>query len=146
MAVGPRFFQGFNQWPNVQYIVGLNQNYNGTFGRSNLLAQVEAFCDIVDPSHFYAWEFGNEADLFAHIFRRPPTWDEQNYVQDWLNGTRAIAAEVENNAACASLNPAVFDSPSFGLYGPPYSNLNAVKVAQDGINQDGNVVLWSLHL
>ena len=142
VTIGPRFYQGFNQWPGVKFINGLNQALNGTVGRENLLAEVNASCNIIDPENFLAWEYGNEADLYANNGIRPPPYNDSDYVADWLNGTAAINAEVQK--MCPGY-PVVFDSPSFGLYGA-ISNLDPLGVANDMIDANDDIVLWSLHL
>ena len=142
-GIGPRFYQGFNQFPGVLFINGLNQAANGTAGREALLRQVDASCTIVEPENLQAFEYGNEADLYVHAGKRPPGYNETDYVAEWLNATEAINARLEQT--CPGY-PTTYVSPSFGLYGPPYSNLNAVTVAQDGILDDGDVTEWSLHL
>ena len=145
VTTGPDYFTGFKQWPGVKFIHNFNQKYNGTLGRQNLLDEVDVACTVLNNENVWLWEFGNEADLYVHAGARPAGWDEEAYITEWLNGTAAIKDELARVCACNYSAPK-FIAPTFGQYGAPFSNLNAVTVAQDNVTRAGNIDEWSLHL
>ncbi|EON66721.1 hypothetical protein W97_05967 [Coniosporium apollinis CBS 100218] len=83
LSIGPSHFDSYSSFSNAKYIHGFNLGKNGTAARASLLAT----------------EFGNEPDLFetsAQGALRPADWSEQDYVNEWLAGTRAIQDGIDH--------------------------------------------------
>lgn len=92
------------------------------------------------------WELGNEPDLYktsAQGATRPANWNEQSYVNEWLNGTRAIRAAMEG--PCPNLTTDAlykYIAPSFA---GTSNSLNPIITWEDGLDTDKDIALISSH-
>jgi len=90
---------------------------------------------------------GNEPDLYktsAQGIKRPATWTEQDYVDEWLNGTRAIKQALET--ACpneATAQAYKYYAPSFA--GTNNNNFTMRTALLDGQNDDADIGIISSH-
>lgn len=93
LSIGPSYFDSYSSFSSTKYIHGFNLGKNGTAARASLIATVILVCKALGNDKLLYWEFGNEPDLFktsAQGAPRPADWSEQDYVNEWLAGTRAI--------------------------------------------------------
>ncbi|KAF2141901.1 glycoside hydrolase family 79 protein [Aplosporella prunicola CBS 121167] len=147
LTIGPSFFESYDSWPGVKFIHGFNLGKNGTDGRESLLATVPLACKALSDGKLLYWELGNEPDLFKTSAKqgivRPTNWTEHDYVQEYLNGTRAIRAELAK--ACPDLatdDKYKFIAPSFA---GTSNSLDPIKTWQEGFDEDKNIALISSH-
>lgn len=150
LTIGPSFFESYATLPGTKFIHGFNLGKNDTAAMKSLLATIPLACKALRDGKLAHWELGNEPDLFKTTEPysvRPASWNESDYVHDWLHKERIIkrklaqsCPELANNASYS------FIAPSFAgpVSGPMYS-LDAVKVWRSGLNSDRNVALNSMH-
>lgn len=75
---------------------------------------------------------------------RPASWNETDYVQEWLNKTRSVirALVMEN---C----PEVIDQGKFAFYAPSFAgtgnSLNLIKTWDQGIDADHDIAFVDSH-
>ncbi|KAK3341468.1 glycoside hydrolase superfamily [Lasiosphaeria hispida] len=144
--IGPSYFESYNTWKDVKFSHGLNLGLGGnsSSGWQSLKNTVPLVCRALGKGKLYAWQYGNEPDLYSTSAQgpvRPPSWDEATYVEQWLNGTRMIKTLIEEHC------PELLDSygylaPAFGGVG---NHLKAPKAWAAGINSDKNIKLFSTH-
>ncbi|PPJ61265.1 hypothetical protein CBER1_10946 [Cercospora berteroae] len=127
---------------------GFNLGEDSAEDRQALLDSVPYACKALE-GRFYAWELGNEPDLFiAPITSNPPRdrdYSEEDYVAEWLEWSRKIREEVEN--ACPALSTDEqykFLAPSFAG-APALSNLSVAKTFSAGLNKDDTVGIIAQH-
>ncbi|KAK3950484.1 hypothetical protein QBC32DRAFT_326117 [Pseudoneurospora amorphoporcata] len=146
--IGPSFFESYNTFKNTKFIHGFNLGLggNGTSGWQTLLDTVPLACKALGRRKLFAWEYGNEPDLFPISGTgpvRPPSWNEAEYVDQWLNGTRMIHKLLEKNC------PGLAKSGTYGYIAPSFAGLayklNAPKAWGEGLNEDKNIKLFSPH-
>ena len=94
----------------------------------------------------YQWELGNEPDLYSTSAQGPvrsSSWNEQIYVGQWLNGTRAIRLGLAE--ACPNLT----SNANYGYLAPSFAGtsntLDPVITWRDGLGVDENIKLISSH-
>ncbi|KAF6825665.1 glycoside hydrolase family 79 protein, partial [Colletotrichum musicola] len=143
--IGPSFFESYRTFPNTKFTHGFNLGLgaNRSEGWDTLKATVPLACKAIGKDNLDVWEYGNEPDLFSTSAQgpvRPPSWNESNYVDQWLQGTREIASILAS--ACPDFPPALFMAPSNGGTG---NRLRAPAQWAAGLNTDGNVALFSSH-
>jgi hypothetical protein len=92
------------------------------------------------------WEYGNEPDLYSTSPQGPvrlPSWHESEYVAQWLNGTRAIKAQLQKYC------PDMVSNNTYGYMAPSFAGTNnhlkPLLTWQDGLDQDRNIKLISSH-
>lgn len=148
LTIGPRFYESFTTFPNTKYIYGFNLASNGTQGRQSLLATAQHACQALQNGKLAYWELGNEPDLYDRTTglgaRRPETWNEADYVTEWLNGTRAIRATI------AQYCPSLATNGSYKYYAPSFAgtgnnHLDPLRTWQDGLDADKDIALVSSH-
>ncbi|KAJ9663459.1 hypothetical protein H2201_005667 [Coniosporium apollinis] len=146
LSVGPSYFDSHSIFSNTKYIHGFNLGKNGTTARQSLLATVPLACKALGNGKLLYWEFSNEPDLFktsAQGAVRPRDWDEQDYVNEWLAGSRAIGNAMRR--ACPEMaSDAAFKwiAPSFA---GPDNDLDPVIAWNSGLNRDGIIGQISMH-
>jgi hypothetical protein len=146
LSYGASFFDSYATFSNTKYIHGFNLAKSSGDYRRTLLAGVDLACAALGNGKLLYWELGNEPDLYktsAQGVVRPTNWNEQAYVAEWLNVTRAVRAEM--NRTCPGMTAAAqfrFVAPSFAGVG---NGLDAVKVWQAGLGSDGNIAEISSH-
>ncbi|KAL9082694.1 MAG: hypothetical protein Q9159_006234 [Coniocarpon cinnabarinum] len=146
ITIGPSYFESYNTWPDVQFVHGFDLGRNGSAARTALLESVEPACKALEGGKLFSWELGNEPDLFKTSSqgpKRPADWDEQDYVDEWLNGTRAIKTALQT--ACPDLatdENFMWMAPSFA---GTSNSLNIIRTFQDGIDADNDIKVISSH-
>ncbi|OJJ33989.1 hypothetical protein ASPWEDRAFT_114341 [Aspergillus wentii DTO 134E9] len=143
LSIGPSFFDSYSTWPSTKFIHGFNLGKNGSTGMESLLATVPLACKALEGDKLAYWELGNEPDLFktsAQGIRRPSTWTEQDYVDEWLNKTRVIKSKMAGS--CPELAGYRYIAPSFAGV---TNSLDPVVTWRDGLGDDQNIALNSEH-
>jgi len=148
LTIGPRFYESFTTLPDTKYIYGFNLASNGTQGRQSLLATAQHACQALQDGKLAYWELGNEPDLYDRTSalgaRRPESWNEADYVNEWLNGTRAIHDTI------AQYCPSLAGNSSYKYYAPSFSgtgntHLDPLKTWEAGLDADKDIGLISSH-
>lgn len=148
--IGPSWYKSLANLPGSKFIYGFNLAANDTYNpqsRASLLASARYACQALQNGSFAYWELGNEPDLYRNssgVARRPATWSNEDYVSEWLNGTRAIKPVIQQY--CPSLG----GSASYKFYAPSFAaasgqRLDLVGVLRDGLDADGTVGVISMH-
>ncbi|RDL31202.1 (Trans)glycosidase [Venustampulla echinocandica] len=146
--IGSSYFESYSTWPDTKYIHGFNMGLGGnnSVGLQTLKDTVPLACKALGGGKLLWWEYGNEPDLFSTSAQgpvRPPSWDEQIYVSQWLNGTKEIRRQLEN--AC----PELTTKESYGYLAPSFAGINnhlrPIKTWQAGINWNDDIKLISSH-
>ncbi|KAK3388162.1 hypothetical protein B0T20DRAFT_110755 [Sordaria brevicollis] len=146
--IGPSFFESYNTFKNTKFIHGFNLGLGGnrTSGWQTLLDTVLLACKALGGGKLFAWTYGNEPDLFSTSAQgpvRPPSWNEAEFVDQWLNGTRKIHELLEKNCPDMAKNGTYgYIAPSFAGVG---NKLKAPKAWGEGINEDKNIKLFATH-
>ncbi|KAI0178809.1 glycoside hydrolase family 79 protein [Hypoxylon sp. FL1284] len=147
IEIGPAYFESYSTWPDVKFSHGFNLGGNHDDRQWETLLETAALaCKAIGKDKLYMWEYGNEPDLFATSSQgpvRPSDYNESDYVAEWLNGTRAIKSVLEEN--CPDLlsdDLYGYLAPSFGGTG---NHLKAPRTWADGIDEDGDIKLFSSH-
>jgi hypothetical protein len=146
--IGPSYFDSYSTWPGVRYSHGFNLGLGATTtnGWNTLTQTVPLACKALGGGKLYAWEYGNEPDLYSTSAQgavRPSNWNESTYVSQWLNGTRTIKSLVQKN--CPDLVSSAGDgyiAPSMAGTG---NHLKAPAAWADGLDTDGDIQLFSTH-
>lgn len=147
LYIGPSYFQSYETWPGVKFIHGFNLAKNTTEDHQLLLDYVPLLCTTLEKTGgFYHWELGNEPDLYktsAQGIVRPPTWNESDYVAEWLNLTRTIHTAI--GQACPSLYP----PNEYTYYAPSFAgtsnSLNPIVTWHAGLDTDHDIAYISSH-
>jgi len=146
--IGPSYFESYATWPDTKFSHGFNLGLGGnsTAGWETLLETVPLACQALQGGKLLWWEYGNEPDLYSTSSQgpvRPSNWNESTYVEQWLNGTRAIKAKLEE--AC----PDMVSNDTFGFVAPSFAGTNnhlkPVTTWNDGLDVDGDIKLDSSH-
>lgn len=146
--IGPSYFESYNTWPDTKFSHGFNLGLGGnnSVGWETLIDTVPLACKALSGGRLLWWEYGNEPDLYSTSSQgpvRPPGWNESTYVSQWLNGTRAIKAELQK--AC----PELTSNSTYGYLAPSFAgvdnHLKPVKTWQSGLNADQDIKLISSH-
>jgi hypothetical protein len=149
LSYGPSFFESYTTFSNTKYIHGFNLalSTTSTSSRRRLLAGASLACAALAAGKLLYWEMGNEPDLYttsAQGVVRPRGWNEGAYVEEWLNATRAVRAQMD--VSCPDMAAAAaehrFVAPSFAGVG---NGLDLVKVWEAGLGRDGSVAEISGH-
>ena len=146
ITIGPSFFDSYSTWPNTTFIHGFNLAKNGTVGLNSLLATVPLACKALDGGKLAYWELGNEPDLYktsAQGAVRPPSWNEQAYVDEWLGKTRSI------KAVMAQTCPDHVQGSAYKYIAPSFAgtsnSLDPIITWRDGLDTDKDISLISSH-
>ena len=78
ITIGPSFFDSYNTWPSIQFTHGFDLARNGSAALTALLESVEPACKALEGNKLFAWELGNEPDLFKTSSQgvvRPADWE-----------------------------------------------------------------------
>jgi hypothetical protein len=145
--IGPSYFESYQTWPGTKFTHGFNLGLGGnnSVGWETLLETVPLACKAIGKNLLY-WEYGNEPDLYSTSAQgpvRPPTWNEVTYVEQWLNGTRAIKAELRKNC------PDMVEQKKYGYLAPSFAGTNnhlkPYNTWAADIDYDDNIRLISSH-
>lgn len=140
VTIGDKYFESYNTWSNTKYCHGFNMALGGSTakGFQTLVDTVPLACKALSGSKFYAFEYGNEPNLYAPKVR-PSSWDVDTYVSQWKNGTDEIVALVKKH--CSGMT-ATFMGPSFS---GPDDGFAASDAFSDGFDGNGDVKYFSSH-
>lgn len=148
LVIGPSFFESYNTWPNVKFSHGFNLGGNHDYRvHETLLQTVPLACKALGQGKLYTLEYGNEADVFATSAQgpvRPLRYNEPDYVEEWLAGTRAIRKAIQE--ACPDLQSGS-DKPGFMApsFAGTNNHLSAQKAWASGLDSDGDIQYLSSH-
>lgn len=98
MTIGPSFFSSYGTFPGTKYIAGLNLATNATSGIETRQNEASLILKALGSS-LELFEIGNEPDLFIYWNRRPASWNVSDYVEEWLNASEVVDAEVGKSKA-----------------------------------------------
>lgn len=145
LTFGPAFFESYHTWPNTTFVHGFNLKANTTADREAVVASARVACRSL-RGQLLAWQLGNEPDGFNYGLggpvARPAGYDENDYVSEWLNLTRAIRESVRS--ACPDLADEDWYAPSFAA-SPGFSTLDQVKAWQAGLDTDHDLKVFDTH-
>ncbi|KAJ5718235.1 hypothetical protein N7488_003881 [Penicillium malachiteum] len=143
--IGPSFFESYATWPGAKFSFGFNLGANGTVGRKNLIETASVACKALKGKLAY-WELGNEPDLFTSTTpytKRPPSWDESDYVAEWLSKTELIKRQM------AKTCPEFATDADYKYIAPSFAGLtnalDPLTTWQDGLDTDHDIKLNSMH-
>jgi hypothetical protein len=114
-------------------------------GWETLLKTVPLACKALGGGRLLWWEYGNEPDLYSTSSQgpvRPNPWTEEQYVAQWLNGTRAIKTQLQEYCPDLSMERYGYLAPSFA---GTSNHLQPVKTWASGLDSDENIKLISSH-
>ncbi|KAK5108214.1 hypothetical protein LTR62_008670 [Meristemomyces frigidus] len=149
LTFGPNFFQSYHTWPNTTFTHGFNLKYNSTAAHEALLAEAPYACSSL-RGQLLAWELGNEADGYSFGYPgspayRPASYNEADYVSEWLNLTRAIRAAMRKSCPdLASNSEYEYYAPSFAS-SPGFSMLDQIKAWDAGLDTDHDLKVFATH-
>lgn len=148
--IGPSYFESYSTWPSVKFSHGFNLGLGGNNshpqGWQTLLDTVPLACKALGGGKLYAWEYGNEPDLFSTSSQgpvRPGTWNEKEYVQQWLNGTRKIRELLQVH--CPGMAGTGQDEFLGLSFAGTSNHLRANTTFAEGIDVDKDIKLFSTH-
>ncbi|KAI1490471.1 hypothetical protein F5X96DRAFT_679062 [Biscogniauxia mediterranea] len=147
IEIGPSFFESYTTWPDVKFSHGFNLGGNNDSRRwDTLLQTVPLACKALGRERLYAWEYGNEPDLYSTNALAPVRsleWNESDYVAEWLNGTRTIKALLREHC------PELAGNDTYGYIAPSFAGTNGHLKAPvawaDGLDGDGDIKYFSSH-
>lgn len=151
LFIGPSFFESYSTFPNTQFSHGFNLGLGSnasheTEGLETLLATIPLACEALSGGKVFAWEYGNEPDLYstriatANGAFRGSDWSESLYVKQWMNGSKIILERVKQ--ACPELADVEFMAPSFAGTG---NFLKPLATWEDDLDTLGDINLISSH-
>lgn len=147
ITIGPGFFDSYHTWPGTRYVHGFNLGRNSSTARQGLIDSAPYACKALENGRLLHWELGNEPDLYKSSAQgpvRPPTWNEQDYVDEWLKYSREIRAAVK--LACPELATGAaykYYAPSFA--GAGTNSLDPIVTWRDGLDTDKDIAIISTH-
>lgn len=143
---GPSFFQSYRTWPGVKFIHGFNLAKNSSHARKALIESVPYACKALEDGRLLYWELGNEPDLYSVSAQgpvRPPSWNEKDYVREWLHWSRAIRSKMAKSC------PNLASKKNYQYYAPSFAGtdnvLNPIVTWKDGLDQDKDIAVISSH-
>lgn len=147
IEIGPAYFESYSTWPDVKFSHGFNLGGNHDDRQWETLLETAALaCKAIGKDKLYLWEYGNEPDLFATSAQGPvraSNYNESDYVAEWLNGTRAIRGVLQENC------PDLLGNDTYGYLAPSFggtdAHLKAPRTWTDGLDEDGDIKLFSSH-
>ena len=146
--IGPSYFESYSTWPDTKFSHGFNLGLGGnnSAGWETLLETVPLACKALSNGKLLWWEYGNEPDLYSTSSQgpvRPPSWNEAEYVAQWLNGTRAIKSQLTKYC------PDMVSNDTYGYMAPSFAGTNnhlkPLLTWQDGLDVDQDIKLISSH-
>lgn len=160
LQIGSSFFEAYKTWPGYTFSHGLNMGGNKSPNAwTSLLETAEAACKSMGSDAIEVWEYGNEPNGYPNSGQysvRGADFREEKYVQEWLNGTRAVQDVVAKH--CPDMVGDTFGgwlAPSMIniqiMTRPVYAN-NTKRIVLDfaktwalGQNETANVAQYGLH-
>ncbi|KAF2769923.1 hypothetical protein EJ03DRAFT_292377 [Teratosphaeria nubilosa] len=146
LTIGPKYFDSYNTWPGTRFVHGFNLAKNSTSDRHALLESVPFACKALEGGKLLLWELGNEPDLYKTSAQgrvRPPNWKEADYVDEWVNLTRAIKTAMKGQCPnLASVSSYKYYAPSFA---GTNNSLDPLRTWEDGLDTDKDIAVISSH-
>ena len=144
IIIGPAFFESYLTWPDTHFVHGFNLGKNSTAARQALIDSVPFACKALSDGRLAYWELGNEPDLMNLELVRPSTWNESDYVQEWLTWSRNIRKAMQT--AC----PDLASNEKYKYIGPSFAStgslgLDPVLAWKAGLDTDRDIALISSH-
>lgn len=146
LTIGPKYFESYQTWPDTKFVHGFNLGRNSTAARRALLDSVPYACKALKGGKLLYWELGNEPDLYKTSAQgpvRPPSWDEQDYVDEWLHWTRAIRASMRKSC------PTLAAGKRYKYYAPSFAgttnSLDPIVTWEDGLDTDKDIAVITSH-
>ena len=103
-------------------------------------------CKALSGGKLAYFQLGNEPDLYKTSSQgpvRPPSWNETDYVDEWLNKTGIVHDLVQQNC------PEVIANGKFKWYAPSFggagNSLNIVTTFQAGLDTDQDIAFIDSH-
>jgi hypothetical protein len=160
LQIGPSFFESYKTWPGYTFSHGLNMGGNKHPNAwQSLLETAQAACTYMGANATKVWEYGNEPNSFPNAGQysvRGPDFKDGVYVQEWLNGTRAVqdvvaehCPDMAGEAFAGWMAPSIVNIQT--MTRPIYTDnpdrivLNLTEVWALGQNATSNVVQYGLH-
>lgn len=145
LTIGPAFFDSYHTWPDTKFIHGFNLGRNDTIARKGLIDSVPYACRALQGRLAY-WELGNEPDLYKTSAQgpvRPSTWDESDYVAEWLHWSRAIRAAIKTSF------PIMAAQTHYRYYGPSFggtsNSLDPLRTWENSLDADKDIATITTH-
>lgn len=147
ITIGPTFFDSYHTWPNTRYVHGFDLARNSSVARRGLIDSAPYACKALEDGRLLYWELGNEPDLYKTSGQRdvrPPTWDEQDYVDEWLKYSRALREAMR--PAC----PQLATDAAYKYYAPSFAgtggnSLNPIVAWEKGLDTDKDIAIITSH-
>ncbi len=146
--IGPSYFDSYSTWPDTKFIHGFNLGLGGknSVGFETLLETVPLACKALSNGRLLWWEYGNEPDLYSTSAQgpvRPLSWNESEYVSQWLNGTNAVKSQLTKYC------PDMVTNDTYGYLAPSFAgtknHLNPLVTWRVGLDTDQDIKLISSH-
>ncbi|KAK3718842.1 hypothetical protein LTR37_004758 [Vermiconidia calcicola] len=83
LTFGPKYFESYHTFPDVNFVHGYNLGRNSSAARNALIESVPYACKALRDGKLLYWELGNEPDLYSTSAQgavRPPNWNERCYI------------------------------------------------------------------
>lgn len=144
LTIGPSYFQSYHTWPNTKFIHGFNLAKNGSEAMESLLETATLACKALGDGKLEHWELGNEPDQYSTSAQkptRPSSWDDKEYVREWLHKSAAIKKKMQES--CSHGAEGKYIAPSFASISG--NALNLVLTWRDGLNDHHNIAQDSAH-
>ena len=147
ITIGPKYFESYLTWPNTNFIHGFDLGRNISSARQGLIDSVPYACKALSGGKLAYWELGNEPDLYKTSAQgpvRPASWNERDYVSEWLHWTRKIRQALA--LACPDLaidQKYKYYAPSFA--GTGGNSLDPVTTWEDDLYTDKDIAIISSH-
>ncbi|KHN98698.1 glycoside hydrolase family 79 protein [Metarhizium album ARSEF 1941] len=143
ITIGKSYFESYATWPGVRFSHGFNMGLGGKTpqGRETLVHTAPLACEALRRGNLYAWEYGNEPDLFTTgpYAPRPEGWTETDMAAEWLAGTDVIRSQVKRH--CPELKVDLMAPSNAGV-----SNaLTASNMWASGLNRRRDIAIFSTH-
>ncbi|KAI7098089.1 glycoside hydrolase family 79 protein [Hortaea werneckii] len=146
LTIGIPYFESYQTWPDTGFVHGFNLGRNSTAARQALIESVPYACKALQDGKLLYWELGNEPDLYKTSAQgpvRPPSWDEQDYVDEWLHWTREIREAMRQPCPrLASRNEYKYYAPSFA---GASNSLDPIETWGDGLDKDKDIAVITSH-
>lgn len=146
LTIGPPYFESYQTWPDTKFIHGFNLGRNSTTARQALVESVPYACEALQNGKLLYWELGNEPDLYKISAQgpvRPPSWNERDYVDEWLHWTQEIREAMRKPC------PRLASRKNYKYYAPSFAgasnSLDPIETWEDGLDRDKDIAVITSH-
>ncbi|EJP64443.1 Glycoside hydrolase, catalytic core [Beauveria bassiana ARSEF 2860] len=145
--LGPSFFESYQTLPGVRFSHGFNLGKGAVSaeGWQALVDTAPLACKAFGRDRFYGYEYGNEPNNFnlgGKYRPRNTSWDAEDYVREWRNGTAEIRRQMRKHCPELEDKYLTFMAPS---YDDRASSLPAVEVWKLGLDENNDINTYSVH-